>query len=170
MLEPFKSPQQIGPPSRRSDPSLIAAVDVLRPMQSKSNRTTIHDLERAERKRLFRNRLLSLWPVVLGLTLGCFAPQLRHALAPSEPWGAWLVFPFAALAGRPELHLSGESSHIIRLIALYAQFPVEGLLMRLMMRNRVTVSGVAREVFLVHFLGAVELCLLSGMAAQLALR
>jgi hypothetical protein len=56
------------------------------------------------------------------------------------------------------------------LVMLYAQFPIEGLLARIFLRNRVTPTGVVRQMFVVHILGLAQLWMASGALWQLATR
>ena len=170
MPQPSESTPEIGRRARRGDPSAIAAFDVICRLQMKANLAEIRRMGQDERRRSRRRWLIGLWPVAMGLILGCFAPQLRDLVAPFQPWGSWLLFPFAVIAARPELHLTGELARILPLAALYAQFPIEGLLARMILRRHVTAPGVAREIFFFHFLGAAQLCLVSGALAQLLVR
>ena len=156
--------------SRQESDCAFTPVDDLCGLQKKASRATIYTLELKERRRRKIKRAVAMWPVALGVILGCLAPQIHHLVAHSTSWAMWAVFPFAVLAARTELHLGGQLASIVPLAALYAQFPIEGLLVRIILRNRVTVPDVAREVFLLHFLGAVELGLISGVLPQLLMR
>ncbi|MGH9606555.1 MAG: hypothetical protein ACRD3N_12755 [Terracidiphilus sp.] len=170
MQEHFDSTTGLSRRSPREPEDALAAHHLLSRFQLKAARATIHTQEIEERLRLRLLQLGALWPVALGFGMGCYAPQMHKLLAQLPQWVMWLVFPFAILAGRPELHLYGEVSRILPLIAVYAQFPIEGLLARYVLRNSVTVPDVAREVLLFHFLGVAQLWLVSGALAQLTLR
>jgi hypothetical protein len=111
-----------------------------------------------------------LWPIAAGLLLGLMAPQLRAMLMRFEPWAAGLVFPFAALARRPELHAGAHLAGSLPLLFLYAQFPVEGLIARIAVRSRVSLAGVAGQVFYFHFLGALQLLMVSGAVGRILAR
>ena len=87
---------------------------------------------------------------------------MQAMLAASAPWAMNIVFPFVVLAGRPELHLSGALAHYLPLVMLYAQFPLDGLIARKVLKRKIKISGVAMQVCLYHFLGATEILLLSG--------
>jgi len=73
-----------------------------------------------------------------------------------------LVFPFVDLSGRHEWHLHGAIATILPRVMLYAQFPIEGLLAKFVLKSRVTLNGVAGQLFYFHFLGAAQLWMVSG--------
>jgi hypothetical protein len=130
----------------------------------------IRKAHQKERQKELLKHLVSYWPVAVGIVLACFAPLLRDLVAPIEPWGMRLVFPFAVLAGRPELYMGNEMARILPQIMLFLQFPIEGLLARYFLSKRVTLSAVGGQVFFVHFLCAVQLWLVSGTLDQIASR
>ena len=49
---------------------------------------------------------------------------------------------------------------------LYAQFPLEGLFVRMILKRRVTVPGVCGQVSGFHILALLQLWLLSGALQQ----
>jgi hypothetical protein len=110
--------------------------------------------------------LLSFWPGAAGFLLACVAPQLSDLLAPFHPWGMRLVFPLVVLAGRPEVCMGETMARILPHVLLYAQFPLEGLLVRIVLRSQVTLSAVTGRMCFYHFLGATHLLLLTGVLAQ----
>jgi hypothetical protein len=123
---------------------------------------------REERRRHSLEFWAGFWPVVLGFILACFAPQLRDFLAQFRPWVMGAVFPFAVLAGRPELHLGTTLESVLPQVMLYAQFPLEGLLATIAFSGRVTIfSGTARMAYC-HAMAATLLLLVSGVAAHMA--
>jgi hypothetical protein len=110
--------------------------------------------------------VIKLWPVAAGVILGLVTPQLHAVMARFEPWGMWVVFPFAVLACRPELHAAEQLVRNFPMIVLYAQFPIEGLIARLALRRHVTVPGVARQVFYLHYLAGLQLVMVGGAVVQ----
>ena len=132
-----------------------------------------HIEELEEEKRAFRawvrleefkrglRQLADYWPLALGLTLGFVSPYLIALLLRDHPWTLWVVFPFVLLAGRPELHASALPAMIV-----YLQFPVEGLIVQWLMRRRVTVPGVAGQIFCLHYLCLLQLLMISGVVGQ----
>jgi len=164
-----ESPQQNNltpyiPPRRGATP------DSLRLLELAAIHDQIRAQQRLEKRKQFLLNLARLWPVAVGAGLACCAPQLRDLVSPYEPWGMWILFPFVAIAKRPEMQFGGEISRMMPQIMLYAQFPLEGLLARIFLRKRVTLPGVARLIFFVHFLAAAELCLVSGVLWQITFR
>lgn len=125
---------------------------------------------RLQRIKLRLRGMLDFWPLALGLLLGLQAPQLCALLMRRHPWSEWVVFPFVLLAGRPELHLGAHLGGTLPLIILYAQFPVEGLIMQWVLRRRVTVHGVAGRVLYLHYLCLVQLLMVSGVVGQALMR
>ena len=106
--------------------------------------------------------------MVLGFILACFAPELSHLLARFPAWVMGAIFPFAVLAGRPELHLDTTLASVLPQTMLYAQFPIEGLLASIAFSGRVTIfSGTARMAYC-HAMAATLLLLVSGVAAHMA--
>lgn len=125
---------------------------------------------RLQRIKLRLRRLLDYWPVALGLALGVAAPHLRALLMRSHPWGMWVVFPFVLLAARPEVQAVAPMAGALPMLMLYAQFPLEGLIVQSVLRQRVTVPGVAGHVFYLHYLAAMQLLMISGVVGQALMR
>ncbi len=112
--------------------------------------------------------LAKSWPLAAGLVLACFAPILRDIASAYDPWGMRILFPFVVLAGHKEVNFGGMMADYLPKIMLYAQFPLEGLLAKTILRGRVTFTAVAIQVMFYHFLAAAQLWLISGALGQLA--
>jgi hypothetical protein len=138
--------------------------------QLETEREIFWNWYRVQRRKRWLGRILRLWPIALGTLLGLLAPQLRAFLMESHPWGMWVVFPFALLARRPELQFNEQIGRILPPLILYLQFPLEGLAARLALRQHVTVPGVTGQIFYFHFLGALQLVLVSGLLTPLFIR
>ena len=140
----------------------------LRQMEIEAGLARLHALhqlnvvQRQEKHRRFRRRLLRLWPIAVGIVLACFAPDLQNLIAPYQPWGMRILFPFVVISGRHELQFGDTITRMLPQVMLYIQFPFEGLLAKMALKSRVTFSGVAGQLFFFHFLGATELWLVSG--------
>ncbi len=130
------------------------------------NLAYLYGLRRNERRAQLRAELKSWWPVGAGLALSAFAPLIHAAARLAGEWTVNFVFPFVVLAGRPEMQ-AGPITQQLPTIMLYAQFPIEGLLARLILRRHVPPFSVLIHVALFHVLGIVELWLLSGGAREL---
>jgi hypothetical protein len=124
---------------------------------------------RAHRFRASLRAVGRLWPIGVGIALGLVAPQLCALVSRFEPWGLWLVFPFAVLALRPELHAAQQLGNLPHMI-LYAQFPLEGLIVRTILGRRVTILGVAGQVLYFHYLAGLQLLLIGGAVTQALVR
>ena len=127
----------------------------------------LRNRQRDERRAQNLRAIVSFWPVAVGILLGCMAPLLQHIAQLVGPWGMAVVFPFVVLAQRPEVQM-GSITHLLPTIMLYAQFPLEGWLARIVLRRNVKAFPVAGHVLLFHFLGIAELLLLSGVLYSLA--
>jgi hypothetical protein len=125
-----------------------------------------HQRRRFERQVRSLKSLASLWPVALGVLLGFYAPLLRDFAADSAPWAMTLLFPFSALVGERGLGLSWDTSHALAQFLLYAQFPLEGLLVRIVMKRRVDLFNVFGQVTCLHVFAVVYLALVSGSLSQ----
>jgi len=112
-----------------------------------------------ERRSKFWQSMVASWPIAVGILLGLCAPIMSDVLTAVKPWGMWIVFPFVVLMGRPELHLGAQFQQIAPQAMLFLQFPLEGLMAKKFLRGKVTLGGVATQVLLYHFLGAVQLWL-----------
>jgi hypothetical protein len=110
--------------------------------------------------------LASFWPLVGGVGLGLMAPWLGTVLGRSHPWMLWVFFPFSLLAEHPGLPAGLHLAASVPLLLLYAQFPLEGLIARMALRGRVTLPGVAGQVFYMQFLGTLQLVMVSGVISQ----
>jgi|HubBroStandDraft_2_1064218.scaffolds.fasta_scaffold301016_2 hypothetical protein len=122
--------------------------------------------QRAEKFKRDLLWLASFWPLAGGIGLGLMAPWLGTVLGRSHPWMLWVFFPFSLLAQQPGLPAGLHLAASLPLLLLYAQFPLEGLVARRALRGRVTVSGVAGQVFFMHFLGSLQLVMVSGVVSQ----
>jgi len=119
----------------------------------------LDDMRAKERRsKLFRG-MVNSWPIAAGMVLGLCAPLMSDILTAFKPWGMWIVFPFVELLSRPELHMGAQFQQAAPQAMLFLQFPLEGLLAKKFLRGRVTVSGVALQVFFYHLLGATQLWL-----------
>lgn len=119
----------------------------------------LDDLQRRERNRKRLQSLIDSWPIYVGIALSLAAPMLKDVLEVLKPWGMWLVFPFVELMARPELHLGDQFQQYAPQVMLFLQFPLYGLFAKKVLKGKVTVSGVAIQVFLYHFLGVVQIWL-----------
>jgi branched-subunit amino acid transport protein AzlD len=148
-------------------PYAVTSIASLRQLEKEASHNRLREkqlrerLRQEEKLRKFLLRLGRLWPVGVGVVLACYAPELRDLVAPFQPWGMRLLFPFVVICGRQEIQMGGAMTQMLPQAMLYLQFPAEGLLAKIILKNRVTLTGVAGQLFLFHFLGVVELWLVS---------
>jgi hypothetical protein len=97
------------------------------------------------------------WPVLVGVALGFFAPQIRDLVEPYDPWGMRAVFPFVQFFGLREIGMSEELTRTLPQLMLYLQFPLEGLLTKFTLGRGVhAINALAQLVFL-HVVAALVL-------------
>jgi hypothetical protein len=126
-----------------------------------------HQRLRFERQMRSMRSLASLWPVALGVLLGFYAPLLRDLVANSAPWALNLLFPFSALADARGLNLSRDTAQSLVQFLLYAQFPLEGLMVRVVLKHRLSVFRVFSQVTCLHIFTLVYLGLATGSLNQI---
>lgn len=159
--EPPSTPKRsLGIFARKEDVS-FKPWDEARQQEAAAGLALLAERRRSELLEKRLRQLLSMWPVGVGIFLSIISPVLLDL---AKSWGAWgptLIFPFVVLADRPELQ-AGPITHLLPAIMLYAQFPIEGLLARIILRRPVLPISVTIQVLLFHFLGIVEVWMLNG--------
>ena len=140
----------------------FSAIDALYNLEMEANIATIRQRQRSVRFHKSMVQWAAYWPVAVGVLVSYFAPQIREIVDPIRPWGMWVAFPMVALASRPEIHMGTKMATMLPSVLLYLQFPLEGLLARLALRNNVTVYGVMLQVLYFHVLCLLDLWLLDG--------
>jgi hypothetical protein len=122
---------------------------------------------RRERQARSRRYWATFWPVALGVLLGAYGPLLHDIAASYAPWAATLLFPFSAAAAQRELHLSLTIAQTLSQVMLYAQFPLDGLLARMVLKHRPTVLSVCGQVAGLHTLAVLYIVLVTGSLSQI---
>jgi hypothetical protein len=117
-----------------------------------------------QRQRKLQN-LASFWPLWLGIMMGMVAPQIQAFAQTFGDWGMTLAFPFVVLANRPEMQF-GQILHLPS-IMLFAQFPLEGLVARFLLKRGALSVRVVVEVGLIHCFAILDLWLLSAGPATI---
>ena len=102
------------------------------------------------------------WPVGVGIFVSFFAPQIRDLADPFRPLGLWISFPMVALSIRPEVYMGAHMAALLPTAMLYLQFPLEGLLAKIALKDNVTPYGVMLQVLFFHALCIIELWLVNG--------
>jgi hypothetical protein len=126
-----------------------------------------HKRLRFERQMRSMRNLATLWPVALGVLLGFYAPLLRDFISNSAPWALNLLFPFSAVAGQRGFNLSRDTAQSVAQFLVYAQFPLEGLLVRIVLKHRLSVFRVFSQVTCLHVFTLLYLGLATGALNQI---
>jgi hypothetical protein len=156
------------PGANRAPSRAAVEIDRIMQLERAAAQARVRQMDRDRRHKELLNTLATYWPFAVGVILAFFSPALRDLVVVWQPWGMWIAFPFVVLAGRPELHLTNQMSIQLQHLLVYAQFPLEGLIARWAMKSCVSVPRVAGHLCFLHFLGAVDLWLLSGVLNQLS--
>jgi hypothetical protein len=101
-----------------------------------------------------------VWPFVVGLWLGFFAPEALHVANALGYWGGRLAFPLTLLAARPEFGYSPHVANVLSTIFLYLQFPLEGVLAMLNLRRHMPLRPTLSRLAILHIAGAALLWML----------
>jgi hypothetical protein len=158
--KPPSAPKRSGFFRRKKAPA-YQPWDELRRRETAAGLALLKARRRSELDERRLKNLISMWPVGAGIALAAFAPLLKAGAELVGPWTVALIFPFVVLAQRPELQV-GPITHMLPTFMLFAQFPIEGLLARIILRRQVLPVSVAVQVLLFHFLGIVEVWMLNG--------
>lgn len=74
-------------------------------------------------------------PLAAGIVLGFLSPQLHSLASLWDPWGLRIVFPFVQVLGLREIGIGDELNRSLPQLMLYLQFPLEGLLVAMNLRQ-----------------------------------
>jgi hypothetical protein len=170
MLAQYKVVSDYESPEDQNRSRAAFDLDLIVRLERAASLAKAREMDLRRRRAAALKQLATFWPFAVGLGLAFIAPQLHTIVATWQPWGMWVAFPFVVLTSRPELHLSNQAAIQLQHILIYAQFPLEGLIARWAMRSCVSVPRVAGHLCFLHFLGAVDLFLLSGVLNQLSMR
>lgn len=132
----------------------------------KARIATVKREMRRERRARSTRYWITFWPVAVGVLLGFYAPLLRDLATGNAPWAATLLFPLSAVAGERGLNLTSGTAQALAHFLLFAQFPLDGLLARGILKHRPTVMSVCGQVAGLHGLVVVYVLLVSGSFNQ----
>ena len=162
MLNIFGSKSNMPSSSQANHIAALRSIDALYEQEMQANLAALAEQRRKSRRYSSAATWAEYWPFAVGVAISCFVPQIRDFVDAYRPWGMWMVFPFAAIAGRPEVSLSSSFIANIPLLFMFAQYPLEGLMSRFAFRGRVTVLRVLGQVLCLHLFALIELWLVSG--------
>jgi hypothetical protein len=138
------------------------AIDALYEREMQANLAALSKQRQKSRRYQSAASWAEYWPFAVGVAISCFVPQLREVVEAFRPWGTWILFPFAAIANRPEVSLSNQVISNMPLLFMYAQFPIEGLMARFALRGNVTFLRVVGQVIFLHLFALTELWLVNS--------
>jgi len=106
-------------------------------------------------------KLTSFWPVAVGLFLSGFAPEW-HSIAAQAGVGVMrITFPYAMLATHRELGIDAQMAGLLPQFAIFAQLPLDGLMMTITMARGKSLKTAIFQVTAIHLLCAFVLWLLT---------
>ncbi|MBB6142734.1 hypothetical protein HNQ77_000672 [Silvibacterium bohemicum] len=100
------------------------------------------------------------WPPLVGIIVTPFAIHAASILALEGPQALRLLYPYVVLVKEPVIGLSNDLGNNLSQGLLYAQFPLYGLLMALILRFKHLAAALG-TVIAVHALGIGFLLLLT---------
>ena len=166
MLNIFGNKSEMSSSTQASHISAFRAIDALYEQEMQVNLAALSEQRRKSRRYQSAANWAEYWPFAIGVAISCFVPQLREFVDAFRPWGMWILFPFAAIASRPEIGASTSYIANLPLLLLVAQFPFEGLMARFAFRGRVTAFRVLGQVLCLHLFALVELWLVTSPLAR----
>jgi hypothetical protein len=107
-----------------------------------------------------RKALLAWWPVVLGLFLACFAEDLKDVLISLGEWSSRFFMPMVVMAYQSHIGRIPFIDQTLPQIAMWLQFPLEGLIVKRLLRTGHSMRGVLLQVFLLHAVSTVIMWML----------
>jgi hypothetical protein len=138
-------------------------VKALKP-EAKAKEAAIHLVEgNAEAKLAGKMglKLTSFWPVAVGLFLSGFAPEWHAMAAQAGLWAMRFTFPYAMLATHREIGIDARMAGLLPQFAIFAQLPLDGLMMTLAIARGKNLKTAIVQVTMVHALCAFVLWLLT---------
>ena len=106
-------------------------------------------------------KLISFWPVAVGLFLCGFAQEWHAIAAQAGIVILRLTFPFALLATHREIGLDAQIAGSLPQFAIFAQLPLDGLMMTLALVRGKGLKAAIFQVQSVHLVCAFVLWLLT---------
>jgi hypothetical protein len=110
----------------------------------------------------FKLSLISFWPVAVGIFLSGFAAEWHDMAQQIGVWGMRFTFPFSVIAQQKHLlNLSDHMATVLPTVAIYAQLPIDGLLLTLSFARTRSLLPAIMQVTLVHAVCAFVLWLIT---------
>jgi hypothetical protein len=166
MLNIFGDKSGMGPGAQDIHASSLEAIDALYEQEMQANLAALTEQRRKSRRYQSAATWAEYWPFAVGVAISCFVPQMRDFIDAFRPWGTWILFPFAAIANRPEVSVGNQIITNMPLFFMYAQFPIEGLMARFALRGQVSPFRVVGQVVFLHLFALLELWLVNSPLAR----
>jgi len=113
-------------------------------------------------KKEFKLSIISFWPVAVGIFLAGFAGEWHGMAEQIGVWGMRFTFPFSVIAQQKHLlNLSDHMASVLPTYAIYAQLPIDGLLLTLTHASTRSLKTAVLQVTLVHAICAFVLWLIT---------
>jgi hypothetical protein len=110
----------------------------------------------ASRRKKKKHALLIWWPLLVGIIVTPFATHAADILALKGPSALRMLYPYVLLVKEPLFHLAADMANTLSQGMMYAQFPLYGLLMSLLLRSK-SVGFALAAVAIVHIAGILAL-------------
>jgi hypothetical protein len=140
--------------------SASQAAATLPPVQEREVKTK---KEKAGAKKS-RFGLVSFWPLAVAVFLAGFAPEWHSMAVQAGIWVMRFTFPYSLLASHRTMGLDGQMTTIMPQLALYAQLPIDGILMMLLLAFGRTLKSAIVQLLLLHAVCALVLWLITFAA------
>ncbi len=114
------------------------------------------------RRKKSRHAFRVWWPLLLGIAVTPIAIHAASILALEGPSALRMLYPYVLLIKDPAFGFSGDLANSLSQGMMYAQFPLYGLLMALVLRSK-GIGAAIGTVAVVHAVGISALFLLAHM-------
>jgi hypothetical protein len=105
-----------------------------------------------------KSALAIWWPLLLGIIATPFATRAAGIFALEGPSALRMLYPYVLLIKEPLFHLPADTANTISQGMIYAQFPLYGLLMSLLLRTK-PIGFAFAAVAVIHIAGILALLL-----------
>jgi hypothetical protein len=152
----FRSTKKRLQPSSLRNSEFSHEIKALKPKPAKVKVET--EAKAAAKKN--RIKIAAFWPVAVGLFLTGFAPEWHAMTEQAGIWAMRFAFPLSLLATHREIGIDEQMAAILPQFSLYAQLPLDGVLMMLTLARGKSLTAAVTQVVLIHGLCAFVLWLL----------
>ena len=114
---------------------------------------------RAERANPFY--ILTYWPFALGILVAYFGTELQELLNELGVWAVRFVLPLQTMVYQANIGSSFDLPQNLQQIALEVQFPLEGLIVMRLLKQRFSLLAVIVQMLTLHSIATLVLWLIS---------